>query len=63
MVSQGSDETENNFIADFSVGLASGQIKTGTPCRSERLAKYIQLLRIEEELRNVRYAGEAFKSP
>ncbi|KAL5200826.1 hypothetical protein ABZP36_035180 [Zizania latifolia] len=39
------------------------QIKTGAPCRSERLAKYNQLLRIEEELGNVRYAGEAFRSP
>ncbi|KAJ6418496.1 hypothetical protein OIU84_001789 [Salix udensis] len=39
-----------------------GQIKTGAPCRSERLAKYNQLLRIEEELGNVRYAGEAFRS-
>ncbi|CAL5419773.1 unnamed protein product [Camellia sinensis] len=43
-------ETEDTFIADLSVGLATGQIKTGAPCRSERLAKYNQLLRIEEEL-------------
>ncbi|KAL0415782.1 UNVERIFIED_CONTAM: Enolase 1, chloroplastic [Sesamum latifolium] len=63
MVSHRSGETEDNFIADLSVGLASGQIKTGAPCRSERLAKYNQLLRIEEELRDVRYAGEAFRSP
>ncbi|XP_026403029.1 enolase 1, chloroplastic-like [Papaver somniferum] len=63
MVSHRSGETEDNFIADLSVGLASGQIKTGAPCRSERLAKYNQLLRIEEELGNVRYAGEAFRSP
>ncbi|KAJ6765086.1 ENOLASE [Salix koriyanagi] len=62
MVSHRSGETEDNFIADLSVGLASGQIKTGAPCRSERLAKYNQLLRIEEELGNVRYAGEAFRS-
>ncbi|KAL0441982.1 UNVERIFIED_CONTAM: Enolase 1, chloroplastic [Sesamum radiatum] len=60
MVSHRSGETEDNFIADLSVGLASG---TGAPCRSERLAKYNQLLRIEEELGNVRYAGEAFRSP
>ncbi|KAH6797249.1 enolase 1 [Perilla frutescens var. hirtella] len=63
MVSHRSGETEDNFIADLSVGLASGQIKTGAPCRSERLAKYNQLLRIEEELGNVRYAGEGFRSP
>ncbi|KFK41841.1 hypothetical protein AALP_AA2G178300 [Arabis alpina] len=63
MVSHRSGETEDNFIADLSVGLASGQIKTGAPCRSERLSKYNQLLRIEEELGNVRYAGEAFRSP
>ncbi|XP_008782057.1 enolase 1, chloroplastic [Phoenix dactylifera] len=63
MVSHRSGETEDNFIADLSVGLASGQIKTGAPCRSERLAKYNQLLRIEEELGNVRYAGAAFRSP
>uniref|UniRef100_A0A1D1XI61 phosphopyruvate hydratase n=1 Tax=Anthurium amnicola TaxID=1678845 RepID=A0A1D1XI61_9ARAE len=63
MVSHRSGETEDNFIADLSVGLASGQIKTGAPCRSERLAKYNQLLRIEEELGEVRYAGEGFRSP
>ncbi|KAH9778406.1 Enolase 1 [Citrus sinensis] len=63
MVSHRSGETEDNFIADLSVGLASGQIKTGAPCRSERLAKYNQLLRIEEELGNVRYAGQDFRSP
>ncbi|KAG5049311.1 hypothetical protein JHK85_010414 [Glycine max] len=63
MVSHRSGETEDNFIADLSVGLASGQIKTGAPCRSERLAKYNQLLRIEEELGSVRYAGETFRSP
>lgn len=63
MVSHRSGETEDNFIADLSVGLASGQIKTGAPCRSERLAKYNQLLRIEEELGDVRYAGEAFRAP
>ncbi|THG09424.1 hypothetical protein TEA_026384 [Camellia sinensis var. sinensis] len=63
MVSHRSGETEDNFIADLSVGLASGQIKTGAPCRSERLAKYNQLLRIEEELGDVCYAGEAFRAP
>ncbi|CAL5422221.1 unnamed protein product [Camellia sinensis] len=50
MASHRSGETEDTFIADLSVGLATGQIKTGAPCRSERLAKYNQLLRIEEEL-------------
>lgn len=63
MVSHRSGETEDNFIADLAVGLASGQIKTGAPCRSERLAKYNQLLRIEEELGSVRYAGESFRRP
>lgn len=63
MVSHRSGETEDTFIADLSVGLASGQIKTGAPCRSERLAKYNQLLRIEEELGNVRYAGKDFRKP
>jgi len=50
MVSHRSGETEDTFIADLVVGLGCGQIKTGAPCRSERLAKYNQLLRIEEEL-------------
>merc|ERR1719401_1918095 len=50
MVSHRSGETEDSFIADLVVGIRAGQIKTGAPCRSERLAKYNQLLRIEEEL-------------
>ncbi|KNC51940.1 enolase 1 [Thecamonas trahens ATCC 50062] len=50
MVSHRSGETEDTFIADLAVGLGCGQIKTGAPARSERLAKYNQLLRIEEEL-------------
>jgi enolase len=45
MVSHRSGETEDTFIADLVVGLGTGQIKTGAPCRSERLAKYNQLLR------------------
>ena len=45
-----SGETEDAFIADLTVGLATGMIKTGAPCRSERLAKYNQLMRIEQEL-------------
>ena len=48
MTSHRSGETEDNYIADLAVGLCTGQIKTGAPCRSERLAKYNQLLRIEE---------------
>lgn len=60
MVSHRSGETEDNFIADLVVGLKTGQIKTGAPCRSERLAKYNQLMRIEEELGNkAKYAGES----
>merc|ERR1719469_1603543 len=64
MVSHRSGETEDSFIADLVVGLRTGQIKTGAPCRSERLAKYNQLLRIEEELGNkAYYAGVGFRSP
>merc|ERR1712223_1550444 len=64
MVSHRSGETEDCFIADLVVGLGTGQIKTGAPCRSERLAKYNQLLRIEEELGSTaKYAGENFKRP
>jgi len=64
MVSHRSGETEDNFIADLVVGLRTGQIKTGAPCRSERLAKYNQLLRIEEELGSkARYAGASFRHP
>ncbi|KAI9027148.1 enolase [Phycomyces nitens] len=62
MVSHRSGETEDTFIADLVVGLRTGQIKTGAPCRSERLAKYNQLLRIEEELGDSAiYAGENFR--
>ncbi|MFQ5975138.1 MAG: phosphopyruvate hydratase [Candidatus Hydrothermarchaeales archaeon] len=67
MVSHRSGETEDAFIADLVVGLRTGQIKSGAPCRSERLAKYNQLLRIEEELINSgqkpAYAGENFRNP
>ncbi|EFO85696.1 CRE-ENOL-1 protein [Caenorhabditis remanei] len=64
MVSHRSGETEDTFIADLVVGLATGQIKTGAPCRSERLAKYNQLLRIEEELgADAVYAGQNFRNP
>eukprot|EP00928_Gymnodinium_smaydae_P020927 TRINITY_DN180_c1_g1_i1.p1 TRINITY_DN180_c1_g1~~TRINITY_DN180_c1_g1_i1.p1 ORF type:complete len:861 (+),score=246.89 TRINITY_DN180_c1_g1_i1:164-2746(+) len=64
MVSHRSGETEDSFIADLVVGLRTGQIKTGAPCRSERLAKYNQLIRIEEELGPLcTFAGEKFRSP
>jgi enolase len=64
MVSHRSGETEDSFIADLVVGLKTGQIKSGAPCRSERLAKYNQLMRIEEELGdNCTYAGEKFRNP
>ncbi|CAI4062994.1 hypothetical protein SKDZ_07G4950 [Saccharomyces kudriavzevii ZP591] len=61
MVSHRSGETEDTFIADLVVGLRTGQIKTGAPARSERLAKLNQLLRIEEELGdNAVFAGVNF---
>jgi enolase len=64
MVSHRSGETEDTFIADLVVGLSTGQIKTGAPCRSERLAKYNQILRIEEELgAGAKYAGKSFRCP
>jgi len=50
VVSHRSGETEDAFIADFTVGMGTGQIKTGSASRSDRIAKYNQLLRIEEEL-------------
>eukprot|EP00931_Biecheleriopsis_adriatica_P066720 TRINITY_DN4100_c0_g2_i1.p1 TRINITY_DN4100_c0_g2~~TRINITY_DN4100_c0_g2_i1.p1 ORF type:complete len:996 (-),score=256.52 TRINITY_DN4100_c0_g2_i1:68-3055(-) len=64
MVSHRSGETEDSFIADLVVGLRTGQIKTGAPCRSERLAKYNQLIRIEEELGGLcTFAGANFRKP
>merc|ERR1711915_326715 len=63
MVSHRSGETEDVTISDIVVGLRSGQIKTGAPARSERLAKLNQILRIEEELgQNAVYAGSKFRS-
>ena len=64
VVSHRSGETEDSTIADLVVALNAGQIKTGAPCRSDRIAKYNQLLRIEEELGDVAvYAGQsAFKN-
>ncbi|NMC36005.1 phosphopyruvate hydratase [Candidatus Beckwithbacteria bacterium] len=52
VVSHRSGETEDSFIADFVVGMGTGQIKTGSLCRSERICKYNQLMRIERELEN-----------
>ncbi len=58
VVSHRSGETADDFIADFAVATGAAQLKTGAPCRGERVAKYNQLLRIEEELGSAaRYAG------
>ena len=57
VVSHRSGETEDAFIADFTVATGAGQIKTGAPAREERGAKYNQLLRIEEELEHPEYPG------
>lgn len=54
VISHRSGETEDTFIADLAVAVNAGQIKTGAPCRSDRIAKYNRLLRIEEELANIR---------
>ena len=60
IISHRSGETEDTFIADLAVATDAGQIKTGAPARSERVAKYNQLLRIEEELgEGAVYAGRA----
>lgn len=59
VISHRSGETEDTFIADLAVAVNAGQIKTGAPCRSDRVAKYNRLLRIEEELSNV----AAYKEP
>jgi enolase len=61
IISHRSGETEDTFIADFAVAMATGQIKTGAPCRSERTAKYNRLLQIESELKDqVSYARFPF---
>jgi enolase len=58
VVSHRSGETEDTTIADLAVALNTGQIKSGAPCRTDRVAKYNRLLRIEEELsENARYPG------
>ena len=60
VISHRSGETEDTTIADLAVGLNTGQIKTGSACRTDRIAKYNRLLRIEEELEDVaRYRGIA----
>ena len=64
MTSHRSGETEDTYIADLAVGLCTGQIKTGAPCRSDRNAKYNQLMRIEEELGSAaKYAGASWRKP
>ena len=64
MVSHRSGETEDNFIGDLVCGLGTGEIKSGAPCRSDRLAKYNQILRIEEELGDKAvFAGDLFRDP
>jgi len=64
MCSHRSGETEDTTIADLAVGLCTGQIKTGAPCRSDRNAKYNQLMRIEEELGSAAvYAGATWRKP
>ncbi|MCE3258390.1 MAG: phosphopyruvate hydratase [Bacteroidetes bacterium] len=62
VMSHRSGETEDTTIADLAVALSCGQIKTGSASRSDRVAKYNQLLRIEEQLgTSARYLGKAFK--
>ena len=63
VVSHRSGESEDSTIADLSVALNAGQIKTGAPARGERTAKYNQLIRIEEELGYPKYAGKDFRCP
>ncbi|MGC8989454.1 MAG: phosphopyruvate hydratase [Verrucomicrobiia bacterium] len=63
VISHRSGETEDAFIADLAVGTNAGQIKTGSLCRSERIAKYNRLLEIEAELgKKARYGGSMFKA-
>jgi len=64
IVAQRSGETSDSFIADMCVGLATGQIQAGAPCRADRIEKYNQLMRIEEELgSDAVYVGEKFRTP
>ena len=60
VISHRSGETEDTTIADLAVGTNSGQIKTGAPARSDRVAKYNRLLRIEEKLKDkAKFAGKS----
>jgi len=64
MCSHRSGETEDFYIADLAVGLCTGEIKTGAPCRGERTSKYNQLLRIEEQLGGAaKFPGRSFRTP
>ncbi|MEM2193538.1 MAG: phosphopyruvate hydratase [Candidatus Methanomethylicia archaeon] len=64
IVSHRSGETEDNYIADIAVGKSVGQIKTGAPCRGERIAKYNRLIRINEELEDkAKYIGRKLFNP
>merc|ERR1740117_2811380 len=64
MTSHRSGETEDTTIADLAVGLCAAQIKTGAPCRSDRNAKYNQLLRIENRLgKDAVFAGKSWRKP
>jgi len=66
-VSHRSGETTDDFIADLTVGLGTGHLKSGAPCRGERTAKYNRLMDIESELKATgkpyQYAGENFRFP
>jgi enolase len=64
IISHRSGETEDTFIADLAVGTSAGQIKTGSASRTDRIAKYNQLLRIEQELgAAARFPGRSALSP
>jgi enolase len=64
VVAHQTGDSEDSFIADLAVGLGTGQIKAGAPCRSERLSKYNQLLRIEQDLgADASFAGDYWRDP
>jgi len=63
LVSERSAQTEDTWLADLTVAINAGQIKNGAPVRSERVAQFNQLLRIEEELGTSNYAGRNFRRP
>jgi enolase len=63
VISHRSGETEDAFMADFAVAMGGGQIKTGSACRSERIAKYNRLLEIEAELGSQAEFGNPFAAP